>query len=164
MTDQQLNELTIRHEQDKVKVNSFVKNPNASGKRQPVNFNNGTTDIMSNSYVQQKQKTPVDLSRTNIYTEMNQQPIQQAPASHRSEQGDDDLEKMMQRHNAEKQRVNTFNNGNPQQQQPQMSSRSQNDDPSQGIQQDLEQEMNKEYENNMNNSNHQQLEENLITT
>ncbi len=159
MSEQQLNELTMRHEQDKVKVNSFVqvaKNP--SGKR-PVNFNNGTTDIMSNTYVQQKQKTPVDLSKTNIYTDPMNQPL----ASNRSEHGipmDDDLEKMMQRHNAEKQKVNGFNGSG------QQSSRSQAGEAPQAFQQDLDREINREYENSdngMDNTN-QQLDEHLIST
>ena len=104
LTDTQIDELATRHEQEKTKVNSFVKN---SGKR-PVNFNNGTTDIMSDN-IGKPQKQPVDAGRSKILEQYDSQ--QKGEVIHTLVDDDDDqFNKLMERHNEEKQKVNTFDN------------------------------------------------------
>ena len=102
-------------------MNSFI-NKNNSGKR-PVNFNHGTTDIMANQH-----RTPIDFKNgpSDIYTSTQQKsnaytaaPVvvqskivdeyrDQQNTTENDDDDDDEFAKLMQRHDAEKQKVNAF--------------------------------------------------------
>ncbi len=192
LTDEQIEEQIVRHEKEKSKVNSFIKN---SGKR-PVNFNNGTTDIMASQH-----RTPIDFKNgpADIYTTNQPQKQQQALLidqnkskiidQYREQQrtqesqknlnvdddDDDEFQKLMQRHNDEKQKVNTFeatvikkasniNNGSN----VQVNQSFKQDIIDQTIQNEIDQDNNEVYINDStatnNNSSRIQLEDNLITT
>ena len=98
LTDTNIDDLAIRHEQDKTKVNSFIKN-NA---KKPVNFNNGTLDIMSDN-LNQKQKSHIDPNRSKILDQYDKQ-----QNIYTTNDDDEEFQKLMERHNEEKMKVNTF--------------------------------------------------------
>lgn len=146
LTDTQIDDLANRHEQDKTKVNSFIK----SNAKKPVNFNNGTLDIMSDN-LNQKQKSSIDPNRSRILDQYEKQSKEQH--IYTTNDDDEEFQKLMERHNEEKMKVNTFEsaqtNGNV------------NKPVDESIQDDLNKTENNNDDGNIYND---KYEDNLLTT
>jgi len=173
LTDEQIEEQIVRHEKEKSKVNSFINQH-----RTPIDFKNGPADIYTTNQPQkQQQALLIDQNKSKIIDQYREQQRTQESQKNLNVDDDDDdeFQKLMQRHNDEKQKVNTFeatvikkasniNNGSN----VQVNQSFKQDIIDQTIQNEIDQDNNEVYINDStatnNNSSRIQLEDNLITT